>query len=144
VLPPPQRKFTKRRARKTCLGVEALEDRTVPAVVTYTGLGNDPSSWNDGDNWDSMAVPSTSDDVVIDSNTSTSVLHVDSAVTVNSLLLDNSGLTLDLQYNLTAHTVEFDNGTIGGSANLGVDTAFTGAAAPCPAPAPARSAKTPP
>ena len=49
--------------RRLPLNLELLEDRIVPALVTWNGQG-DGAPWNDPNNWGG-ALPGASDDVVI-------------------------------------------------------------------------------
>src|SRR5438477_7086942 len=70
-------KGTSRRSRRwpTRLDVEVLETRTMPTVVTWTGLavpdapdrdpvGNGDSRWSNPNNWKNGIIPTNGDDVV--------------------------------------------------------------------------------
>ncbi|HYT93968.1 MAG TPA: hypothetical protein VEL76_34935, partial [Gemmataceae bacterium] len=76
-----RRKF---RVRRLPLHLELLEDRIVPALVTWNGQG-DGSSWNDPHNWNTGALPGAADDVVINASPAGTVQFSQGTVTINSL-----------------------------------------------------------
>jgi hypothetical protein len=83
------------------LAIERLEAREVPSAVSWTGAG-DGTSWNDLHNWSSLRVPGSGDDVTI---TATSAkIGISTAVTVNSLNLNNSGQYAWLSLPSDGHT----------------------------------------
>jgi Ca2+-binding RTX toxin-like protein len=55
--------------------LEALEDRTTPAIVTWDG-GAGTFDWNDAANWDNNALPTSVDDVIIPDLTGSPVIFV--------------------------------------------------------------------
>jgi Ca2+-binding RTX toxin-like protein len=55
--------------------LEALEDRTTPATVTWDG-GAGTFDWNDAANWDTDATPGVADDVIIPDLTGSPVIFV--------------------------------------------------------------------
>src|SRR5437764_117606 len=75
--------------RKRALQVETLEDRCVPAAVTWDG-GGDGSSWQDPLNWSGDAVPGVADQVQIDQLGNTTVVVHGDLPAVGSL--DNRAL----------------------------------------------------
>src|SRR5262245_3979522 len=73
--------------------VERLEDRTVPAAVSWDG-GAGTLNWNDAANWDTNALPTATDDVVIDVPASAiTVTHGSGTTSIHSLTCQES-LTL--------------------------------------------------
>src|SRR5262249_19766260 len=65
------------RRNRTRLRVEVLEDRTMPALVTWINpAGGD---WGVAGNWSSHAVPTASDDVVIDVPGQITITHSQNA-----------------------------------------------------------------
>src|SRR5436305_1864403 len=66
------------------LHLEALEQRLVPALVTWNGQG-DHTSWNDPHNWSGGALPGPADDVVINPTPAGTVEFTQGAMTVNTL-----------------------------------------------------------
>ncbi len=72
-----------------------LEDRTLLSTVTWTGDAGD-NNWDTPANWSSDAVPTASDDVLIDL-AGVTVFHSSSAAdSVNSLTISSSESALDL------------------------------------------------
>ena len=103
-----------------CLSVELLEDRRL-LTVNWTGDAGD-GLWNDPDNWSTMAVPTSTDDVVIGSAGSPTVT-VDNDEFANSISVA-AGATLSLAQSgfLTVYADSTINGTLSMSgAALAVD-----------------------
>ena len=65
--------------------LEALEERAVPATVTWVGGSGD---WNLATNWDAGTLPGPQDDAVID-RSGISVTHSAGTHRINSLLTAN-------------------------------------------------------
>ena len=90
-----QRKSQKRssiRQKWWKFGIETLEPRIAPALVTWDG-GGDGVSWGDAANWDGDVLPGTGDDVVIDDIGDITVNHSIGTTSIHSLV-SNEGLTL--------------------------------------------------
>jgi len=88
--------------------MEALEDRRLLSLITWTG-GGDGTSWSDPHNWSSYpALPSARDDVQINAPAGVTVVHNSGADQIHSLVSSSpftlSGGSLDV-----ATTVEVDN-----------------------------------
>ncbi len=80
-------------------GVEHLEDRTVPAVVTWDG-GAGSFNWGDLANWDQDQLPTSGDSVVIPDLAGDPTILLNVSATVKSITsaegfkIDNQSLTL--------------------------------------------------
>src|SRR5947209_73300 len=84
--PAPARKLTPspRRRRRPLLGLEALEDRTLLSVITWTNPNG--GDWGTAANWDLRRLPAAGDDVVIPHfNRPVEVDHSAGADTVHAL-----------------------------------------------------------
>ncbi|MBV9125361.1 MAG: Ig-like domain repeat protein, partial [Planctomycetes bacterium] len=106
-----------RQFRRTLL-LEQLEDRTAPALVTWTGLAGD-SNWDTAANWSGNAAPTSSDDVQI----SNSSVTLDHAATVNSLFLSGGSLSIAQDFSTTTDLTL--GGKLTGPGNISVNGLFT-------------------
>ncbi len=86
---PPEGGTTSGRTRQPSLarlGLEALEDRTLLAIVTWDGGAVPPNfNWNDPANWSGDTLPGTGDDVTIPDLVGTPVITSSGAVAIRSL-----------------------------------------------------------
>ena len=81
-----------RRGQKRLLGLDALESRWMPAIVTWLPTAA-TQNWSDAANWDSGSVPGADDDVVIPDYGTPYTVVVDTSSTVLSMNCDE-GLTI--------------------------------------------------
>ncbi|HEV3298088.1 MAG TPA: malectin domain-containing carbohydrate-binding protein [Planctomycetaceae bacterium] len=79
------------------------------SAVTWTGKGND-NLWNDGNNWNSGAVPQSTDDVTISTAAGTTIQVATTSVTIHSL---NTNAAINVASGIT-----FSSPTISASANF--------------------------
>lgn len=102
------------------LGVEVLEPREVPAVLAWTGEGND-SLWSNAKNWDTKSVPQTGDSVRIDAPGK--VVQVLSDVSVMEVLLTSGFLNIGTSRTLTVPFLFTQyGGTVDGAGTLNLKT----------------------
>ncbi len=102
------------RRRGSLMTLERLDRRCLLAAVNWTG-GGDGSHWTDPNNWSTLTVPTSSDDVTINAP-STTVLVDNSAVNAGTLTLD-SALSVTNYGSLTISTGQLSMS--GGTINLG-------------------------
>lgn len=75
-----------RRATRRRLSIEQLEDRTLPATVTWINPGS--GNWDTGSNWSTGSVPGSGDDVVIDTSAAATItVRVGDSESVHQLTL---------------------------------------------------------
>jgi hypothetical protein len=114
----PQARLVSRSRERARLRLEALEERAVPATVTW--INPSSGNWADGSNWSTGHAPGSSDDVVID-QPGVTVTHSSGNDTVHSLV-EGSSSDIDLTGGSLAFTTTFTvNGTLevdGGNLNL--------------------------
>ena len=118
-----------RSTRRSFLRVEPLEDRTMPALVSWTGAGGD-FNWSNALNWNGGTLPGASDDVVIDYGANNfTVTHASGSDSVHSLTSHAnfavSGGALQVAADSHLFGTLVLNATFGGSGNTTVDGFFT-------------------
>lgn len=107
-----RRSTGKRKGNRRRMSAELLEDRRVLAAIAWDG-GGDGENWSDPLNWESDALPSLADDVLIDVPDANAEIVIDAPTdaTVNSLL---SREPMALRGKLTvANASEFEGGLRG-------------------------------
>jgi fibronectin-binding autotransporter adhesin len=106
--------------------VEALEDRTLPATVTW--ISSVSGAWDVGSNWSTGKKPGAADDVVI-SSSSITVTHSTGTDAVHSVTsngtLELSGGTLSLSAASTLNAFKLGGGTLAGSGAVTVGGVLT-------------------
>ncbi|QDU21299.1 PKD domain-containing protein [Urbifossiella limnaea] len=110
------------------LRVDPLEDRTVPATVTWDGGGGN-FDWNTAANWSADVLPGASDDVVIDLGSNNfAVTHSAGDTAIQSLRnlasLRLVGGTLDIAAASSVAKDLFLTSTLSGSGNLSIGGEF--------------------
>jgi hypothetical protein len=109
---------------RPCL--EALEDRTLPAAVTWTG--NASTHWSDAGNWSTGHVPGAGDDVVINRPGAVVVYDSSSNAVLHSLQLTAGTLSVGVPGRsapaLTVTELLLAGGTLQGTADLTVSDTF--------------------
>src|SRR6188508_677385 len=97
------------RTRRARLGLEALEDRWLPAGGVVTWINPGGGDWNVGANWSGGAVPTALDDAVIGSGVvvsySSQIGSVHSVSCDGSLVLSGGILTIVQSSQIAALTV---------------------------------------
>src|SRR4051794_32294956 len=107
------------------LVLESLEERVMPAVVQWTGVGGN-LLWSTAGNWTNNHVPATGDDVQITGHVSAgqTVRYTGGTGTLHSLQVTKSltvaGGTLDAgtSFSVVGGALNFDGGTIAGTVQL--------------------------
>ena len=89
--PPP---VSGRPARRTILEIHQLEDRNVPAAITWAGALTG-GSWATGTNWAGGVAPGANDTATINTAV-TGTITLDGAVSVNQFIISNAGASLTL------------------------------------------------
>jgi hypothetical protein len=106
--------------------VEALEDRTLPAVVTW--ISSISGAWDVGSNWSTGRKPGAADDAVIDAPGLT-VRHSTGADSVHSITsngtLELSGGSLGVSSASTLNAFTLDGGTLAGLGDVTVGGLLT-------------------
>jgi hypothetical protein len=109
--------------------IELLEDRTVPALVSWTGAGNS-FDWDTPSNWSTGVIPGSADDVVI-SQTGITITHtsgnydsVNSLTSAASLSLSSGALSIG-QDSSIGGSFTISSATLSSSGNLTVSGLFT-------------------
>src|SRR5262249_32689699 len=114
-------------ALRRLLHLEHLEDRSVPALITW--IGPSEGDWNNAANWDSKSVPGMKDDVVILSGASVTYSRgtsfVKSLSTGGTLLV--LGGKLGVVQDSKISNLQLAGGTLGakGDLTLAGDVAWT-------------------
>lgn len=101
-----------------------LEDRCVPALISWDGGGSD-NNWSTKENWSGDVVPTAADTVTLNEETSPTST-VDAAFTIAGLIIPDAKFltTLDLSADLTVGTVTMASGKIQGAGDLIVNTSM--------------------
>src|SRR5262245_39952190 len=69
--------------------LETLEDRCVPANISWDGGGGD-FNWNNALNWSSNQLPGLADDVTINVAGDVTIVHANGTTAINSLTSNES------------------------------------------------------
>jgi uncharacterized repeat protein (TIGR01451 family) len=129
-------------SRRVCPRLEILDERVVPALITWTGRGsplnNASHIWSNPDNWAQLRVPADGDDVVIPASTDKIGVFFDQdtphqAVSLHSLICDlpfvMAGVSPGVRTTLTLNgtgpfhfnsTLTLTDGFIGGDGTIDV------------------------
>lgn len=120
-------RFVPRTVRRFHPGLEALEDRVVPATVNW--INPQGGDWSVAENWDTGTLPGSDDDVVINVPGNVTVTHSRGATSVRSLTsaetlaLSNGSLAIAEASVLNAPLL-VSGGVLGGRATLTVTDTF--------------------
>ncbi len=112
----------KSRKQSPVLQIEALENRTVPAFIDWSGQVN--SNWNEPANWVGGVVPGTADTAVFLSTAVRDCTVNVQAVVVGIWVYFNRSITLNNGLSVTGGSLQND-GTIQGSADLEIRAGAT-------------------
>jgi hypothetical protein len=121
--------FSQRRSTvgRIALRLEALEDRTLPSVATWTGAKD--SSWSNPNNWREGFVPGAGDMAVFDDTATNLHATVDTyfnAGAVGTLVVTwhDPNAVIELARSVSVGTLQMSRGTITGPADLTIGGGF--------------------